>query len=200
MAQPDHVPLREADRVRPVERLPAPAAWVPDRPADLKGAGQPSGRLLGTQGPDQGYALTLAGRFADRLVLTPGERTEDALFGTLGVALKRAALFGRAPVAFDCELALGLFGFLGDAPADLLEWRRPLFQAAAHDYLAQRRISDLVPEATLRLSPAEVRARLSSWLSLVLAARDLGPGEVPVDPRLAGQAEHPLSQDVAHDL
>jgi hypothetical protein len=62
-----------------------------------------------------------------------------------------------------------LFGFLGDAPADLVEWRRPLFQAAAHDYPAQRRISDLVPEATLRLPPAEVRERLSTWRSLVMA-------------------------------
>lgn len=167
MAQPDHVPLKEADRVRPVDRLPTPAAWTADRPADLRGAAQPSGRLLGTQGPDQGYALTLARRFVDRVVLGPGERAEDAVAGCLGVALKRAALFGRAPVVFDYELALGLFGFLGEAPGDLLEWRRPLFQAAAHDYEAQRRISDLVPEATLRLPPGEIRDRLSDWRSLV---------------------------------
>lgn len=167
MAQPDHVPLQEADRVRPVERLPTPAAWVADRPADLRGVGQPSGRLLGTQGPDQGYALVLAGRFVDRLALGPDERAEDAVAGCLGVALKRAALFGRAPVAYDCELAFSLFGFLGDAPADLLSWRGHVFQAAAHDYPAQRRISDLVPDTTLRLSPAEVRARLAEWRSLV---------------------------------
>jgi hypothetical protein len=169
MAQPDHVPLNEADRLRPVERLPTPAAWMADRPADLRGAGQPSGRLLGTQGPDQGYALTLAGRFVDRLVLGPGERAGDAVVGCLGVALKRAALFGRAPVLFDYEVALRLFGFLGEAPADLVEWRRPLFQGAAKDYHAQRRISDLVPEDTLRLSPAEVLDRLLGWRSLITA-------------------------------
>ena len=169
MAQPDHVPLKQGDRVRPAERLPTPLAWMADRPADLREVGQPSGRLLGTQGPDQGYALTLARRFVDRLVLAPGERAEDAVAGCLGVALKRAALFGRAPVVFDYELALTLFGFLGDAPEDLVAWRRPLFQAAAHDYPAQRRIADLVPAATVRLSPAHVREHLSSWRSLVSA-------------------------------
>lgn len=169
MAQPDHVPLKQADRVRPAERLPTPLAWMADRPGDLKGVGQPSGPLLGTQGPDQGYALTLARRFVDRLVLDPGERPEDAVAGCLGVALKRAALFGRAPVVFDYELALTLFGFLGDAPAELVAWRRPLFQSAAHEYPAQRRIADLVPPATLRLSPAQVREHLASWRSLVTA-------------------------------
>ncbi len=83
------------------------------------------------------------------------------------VANRRAALFGRAPVAKDIELALVLFGFLGGAPADLVEWRASLFQAAAHHYQQQRSIVGAVSEETLRLSPADVRGRLSAWRSML---------------------------------
>ena len=90
------------------------------------------------------------------------------------VASRRAALFGRAPVAKDIELALVLFGFLGDAPADLVAWRAPMFQAAAHHYHQQRAIAGSVSEATLRMTPADVRSRLSEWSSLVsFAAPDI---------------------------
>ena len=77
--------------------------------------------------------------FEDRLELTGGITAEDALVGCAAVASRRAALFGRAPVAKDIELALVLFGFLGGAPDDLVAWRAPLFQAAAHHYHQQRR-------------------------------------------------------------
>jgi hypothetical protein len=65
-----------------------------------------------------------------------------------------------------------LFGFLpGDAPAPagLVGFRKPLFQAAAHHYWDQREIADVVPEETLRLTPAEVRERVGSgaWESLL---------------------------------
>ena len=60
-------------------------------------------------------------------------------------------MFGRAPVAKDIELGLILFGFLGGAPDDLVAWRAPLFQAAAHHYRQQRAIAGAVPEETLRL-------------------------------------------------
>ena len=71
--------------------------------------------------------------------------------------------------------ALVLFGFLGDAPADLIEWRTPLFQAAAQDYVAQRRIVDSVPTEQLQLTPDQVRARLADWRSLVLASSPSTP-------------------------
>ena len=73
-------------------------------------------------------------------------------------ALKRAALFGRAPVADDLEMAFGLFGFLDEplvGPA--LEERRRLFAEASHHhhYTEVRRIVDLVPDATLGLTRQE---------------------------------------------
>lgn len=167
MAQPDYVPLSTADKVRAPERLPAPKAWRPDRPAEIKGNTHPTGPRLGTPGPDQGYALKLARQFEGKLKLGPAEHAEDAVAGCLGVALKRASLFGRAPVVHDLALAFTLFGFLDEEPADLLAFRAPLFQEAAHDYSRRRGIADRVPESTLRLTPAEVAARLEAWRDLL---------------------------------
>lgn len=168
MTQPSYVPISEADQVRPAYRLRTPTHWRPDRVADLKVAEQPTGPSLGAPGPDQGYALLVAHRlFEQRLVLSPGVTAEDALVGASAVASARAARFGRAPVAKDVELALVLFGFLGEAPAELVAWRTPLFQAAAHHYDVQRRIVETVPEPTLRLTPDQARAQLSDWRTLL---------------------------------
>ncbi len=188
MPQPEYVPIATSDRVRPAERLPVPAAWTASRPADLDGPDHPSGQALGTPGPDQGYALRLARHFRDRLVLTDGISAEDAIAGGLGGGLRRAALFGRAPVIHDLELSFTLWGFLGGAPDDLIADRRALFAGAAHHYRDQRAITGRVPDSTLRLTPAEVRDRLDDWRSLVAAdpgvdlAADLAaaePGAVP---------------------
>jgi hypothetical protein len=166
VTQPDHVPVAPADRVRQLERLPAPSRWRADRPGDITGI-QPAGHGLGVPGPDQGYGLKLANRFTDKLQLAAGEHTEDAVAGCLGVGLKRAALFGRGPVIYDFELAYDVWGFLGGAPSELLEFRRPLFESVAHEYSRQRDIVDLVPEATLRMTPAQVHERLADWKTLL---------------------------------
>jgi hypothetical protein len=172
MAQPDFVPVAPGDRVRTPERMPAPEHWVLDRPGELAGLRPPVGPAFGVPGPDQGYALRLARRFEGGLALAPGEHAEDAVAGAIGVALKRAARFGRSPVIYDLELAFSLFGYLGEAgavPADLVEFRRGYFEAASHDYWDQREIADLVPDSTLALSPADVRSRVAAgdWRSLL---------------------------------
>ena len=168
MAQPDFVPMTLGDRVRTADVLPIPDRWEATRPGELEGLRPPEGRSFGNTGPDQGFGLKLAKRFLDRLELQPGEHAEDAISGCLGVALRRAAKFGRAPVIYDFELAFSLFGFLGGAPAELLEFRRSFFDAASHDYWDQRDIADLVTEETLALSPAEVRGRLGEWRSMLV--------------------------------
>ena len=168
MAQPDFVPMTLGDRVRTADTLPIPDRWEATRPGELEGLRPPEGRSFGNTGPDQGFALKLAKRFADRLELAPGEHAEDAISGCVGVALRRAARFGRAPVIYDLELAFTLFGFLGGAPAELVEFRRPYFDAASHDYWDQRDIADLVHDDTLALSPADVRARLGEWRSMLV--------------------------------
>jgi len=169
MTQPEYVPIASTARVRPAERLPPARTWRAQRPGDLKGPMHPGGHGFGTPGPDQGYALKLAHQMAGRLQPAEDEDLHDAVEGCLGTALRRAALFGRAPVIWDLELAFTLWGYMGDAPADLVQERIGLFKGAAHDYWLQRAIADRVPEATLRLTPAQVRARLKDWRSLLPA-------------------------------
>lgn len=161
MAAPDYVPndTAVADRhyVSPPRR---PQPWVADRPAELT-EGQPSGAGLGVPGPDQGYALRLARHFESQLLLGPGEHSADAIAGCVGVALKRAAAFGRAPVAADLEVAFRVFGFLPPAPDEsLMAWRKELFAGVSHPhhYAEARQLVGLVPEAILRMAPGEVEA------------------------------------------
>jgi hypothetical protein len=171
MTQPSYVPIVEADQVRPAYHLRTPGDWRQRRVAELVTPDWPRGREMGTPGPDAGYAMLLAHElFAERVDTSDAVSVEDALAGCAVVAGARAALFGRAPVAKDVELALTLFGFLGGAPADLVAWRTPLFQAVSHRYQEQRRIAGAVPEATLRLGADAVRARLGDWRSLIDAA------------------------------
>jgi len=139
------------------------------RPGDLHGA-QPQGRHLGSPGPDQGYAFVLAHRFEGRLYLTGGEHEVDAIAGCTAVALKRASTFGRAPVMHDLTVAFTIWGFLREAPEDLVELRKPLFAEVAnpHHYPEQRRIVDMVPGEALRQSPQQVaETHLRDWRSLL---------------------------------
>lgn len=162
MAAPRYVPTKAIDDTRLYTSSPRrPDGWHQDRPAELL-QGQEWGDRLGSPGPDQGFGLTLAERFQGKLSLRPGEHEKDAIAGCLAVALKRASLFGRAPVIHDLTIAFTIWGFLDEqAPDELVALRRGLFEEVAHPhhYAEQRTIADRVPEATLRLSPAEVTRR-----------------------------------------
>lgn len=169
MAAPKFVPVAPLGAYREAEGLPVPDAWQPTRPAEL-GVSAPTGRMMGRPGPDQGYALTLARRFHGQLALLEGEDEHDVVAGCLGVALKRAALYGRAPVIHDLELAFSVFGYLGGTIAeDLRKFRVKLFQSAGHHYEQQRAIADLVPESTLRMTPGQVKQALGAgWKKLLV--------------------------------
>jgi hypothetical protein len=170
VAAPEHVPVDRTRYLRTYESPPRRAgSWLADRPGELA-EGQPHGDQLGNPGPDQGYVLTLARRFAGKLELTPGEHERDALAGAVAVALKRASLFGRAPVVHDLTVALTIWGFLGPAPVDLVAARKPRFEEVAHPhhYTEQRVIADLVPDEVLRMAPQQVtEAHRADWRSLL---------------------------------
>jgi hypothetical protein len=138
-----------------------PEAWSPVRPGAVEGL-QPRGERLGAQGPDQGFALTIASKLSPRLRVSGRERVDDAIRGCVGIALKRASLFSRAPVVHDLHIAFTMWGFFDESPpADLLELRADLFEGVGnvnHHYAEGRHIADLVPDATLRMTPAEVTA------------------------------------------
>ena len=173
MAAPEYVPVLPGDKGRVVYESPnhVPDAWQPRRPAELPGR-QPTGPRLGYQGPDQGFALRLATSFHGRLRLVPGEHEPDVTVGCVGIALRRASLFGRAPMIHDLTLAFTIWGFLDDAPpAELVALRREAFAEVghiAHHYEQARAIADRTPEATLRLSLDELHTRYpGSWRELV---------------------------------
>jgi hypothetical protein len=154
-ASPDHVPQR----------------WTNDRPGDLRG-GQPRGPLLGYQGPDQGYALALADRLRDELHLQQAEVADDVLAAVTAIGLRRASMFGRAPVIHDLRIAATIWGFLDPEPrVELVQIRRPLVEGlgnVTHHYGALRALVDSTPEATLRMSPEQVyTAYPTQWRELL---------------------------------
>jgi hypothetical protein len=171
MAAPRFAPVPPTEQVRAYaspEHVPDP--WLADRPGEIDGP-QPSGALLGTQGPDQGYALVLARRLAPEVRLQPGDKLDDAVRGSLGIALRRASMFSRAPVIHDLTVAFTMWGWFDEQPpAELVERRRQLFQGVgnvAHHYVEARAIVDLVPESSLRLAPAAVQSQYPSrWREL----------------------------------
>jgi hypothetical protein len=173
VSAPQFVPTKPAQRVRSYESPPRrPEPWLADRPGEVVvDAYQPRGELLGNQGPDQGYVLTLLPLFEGKLHLAEGEDIADVRAGCVDVALKRASLLGRAPVVHDLTVAFGLFGYLDPSPpADLVEVRRDLFAAVSnpHHYELRRAVPDAVPESTLRKSHAAVLAEQArDWRSLL---------------------------------
>lgn len=156
-------------------------SWRADRPGDLPNSPLPSGGGYGHQGPDQGYALNLAKRFIPLLKLQPGESVNDVVAGCVTVALKRASLFGRAPLAEDLRVAFAHWGFLDDpslgedeeveevgedgedaaelaagAESPVITDRRALFAGAGgHDgYACRCRIADSVSPSALGVPAA----------------------------------------------
>ena len=88
------------------------------------------------------------------------------------IALRRASLYGRAPVIHDVRIGFTIWGFLDPSPpADLVALRRPLFEGVAnslHHYDERRALVDSVPEATLRMTPDQVRSSYpGSWSALL---------------------------------
>jgi hypothetical protein len=162
MAAPRFAPTPPTEEVRAYASPPhVPDGWIPGRPGEIDGP-QPSGARLGSQGPDQGYALVLARHLTPKVRLQPGEKLDDAVRGSLGIALRRASMYSRAPVVHDLTIAFTIWGWFDEQPpAELVERRRALFDGVGnvvHHYDEARAIVDMVPESTLRSTPAEVQA------------------------------------------
>ena len=152
MAVDPYVPVSPEDAPRQSVAIPPARGWKASRPGDIDpevGVGC-RGVLFGTPGPDSGYALVLAERFRDRIKAVAPETADDAEALAAGLAMRRAALFGRAPVVSDLEVALRLFGWLDDPPPELVEWRRFAVAGVEHDYARRLALIDAVPEEFLR--------------------------------------------------
>ena len=148
---------RQEPNLPPGVKMPAARSWVANRPGDLP-AGWPTGKLLGSPGPNIGYALTLANRVRDQLALAPHEHADDAIAVVAEIAMRRAALFGRAPVMRDVEFGMQILGYRGGADADFVAWRTRAVRGAHHDYYERRSLVDAIPADILRLVPSALPA------------------------------------------
>ena len=172
MSAPKYRPVAPNDSTRFYESPDhVPDTWMPDRPGEIDGF-QPSGDRLGSPGPDQGFAIKIANSLRPLLHHTAGENEDDIVQGCLGVALRRASLFSRAPVVHDLTVAFTIWGFYDEDPdPELVRARSAMFEGlrhVGHHYTEARQVADAVPESTLRMSPEAVgSAYASDWRSLL---------------------------------
>lgn len=152
---------RQEPNLPPGVKMPPARAWLANRPGDLPN-GQPHGKLLGSPGPNVGYALTLANRLRNRFALARHEHAADAVAVVAEIAMRRAALFGRAPVITDVEVGMQIMGYTGDADADadFVEWRVRAVQGAQHNYYERRALVDATPVDIIRLAPSALPAQV----------------------------------------
>ena len=159
MAQPPYVPHAAGATARHYSSPPQRrGGWRADRPGEPAEGPLPAGEGFGYQGPDQGYALRLAKRFVPRLALQTGEKAGDVVAGCVTVAMKRASLFGRAPIAADLQVAFDQWSYLdAGAPIEVVASRQELFAGAGgHDgYPIRCRIADEVPPEVLGCPTAQ---------------------------------------------
>lgn len=150
--------------------------WYTDRPGDFAVAPDQPDRDaggVGAPGPDQGYALKLIPLLRDELRVSERENIEDAERLVVGIGLKRASLFSRAPILTDLRIAAVIWGLLdAQAPAELVAERAPRIESLRHwieTYPRLRAAIDTVPTETLRGSLDEVTAAYQAdWRSQLI--------------------------------
>lgn len=170
MSQPQYVPSAPGAKAHYTSPPKRDRSWTATRPGDVVRDGQPEGDLLGSQGPDQGFALRLARRFEPELVLYDGEHAADVQAGCVAIALKRASAFGRAPTVHDLRCAYSIFGFLDPNPdRDLVVLRKALFEEVAHPhhYTERRNIVDAVSTDFLRRPHGQVIEQAADWRTVL---------------------------------
>ena len=159
---------RQLPNLSPGVTYPPARSWRADRPGDLVDGVQPRGALLGSPGPNVGYALLLTHRVAETFDRSSLEHGEDVEAVEAALAMKRAASFGRAPVAADVECSALVLGYLGSPSSAFVELRAEAIDDAHHDYEAVRTICDAVPLEVLRLAPGALTSRVADVQAALL--------------------------------
>lgn len=150
----------DRDTVYRPEQLPPPKPWFAARPAEI--AADPDAATFGAVGPDMGYARTLLALFTKRLV-PGGCNRGDLLDAGAAIGMRRAALYGRAPIPEDLEVAFLLLGALDGVPGD---WGRAggavaeLVDGVRYKPARAAQLAAAVPEAWLLRKPGGVRKEL----------------------------------------
>jgi hypothetical protein len=161
---------RQAQNLAPGVVLPPARSWRLHRPGDEVAIGQPHGEMFGDPGPNIGYALALVHRAQSRFALAPHEHFEDAAAVVGELAMRRAASYGRAPVAADVDCAMLVFGYRGGCAPDFAAWRAARVQGAHHDYPRRRAFVEAVTIDELRLAPQALTSRVEELRPRIRAA------------------------------
>lgn len=162
MAAPEYVPSAPTTQRHYNSPPQRGGGWSADRPGETFANDSAVGTRLGSQGPDQGFAITLTKVFDGKLELADGEHASDVHAGCVAVATKRASQFHRAPVVHDLRIAYTLFGFLDQNPdPELVAFRKELFAEVHYSfhYFERRAIADLVSDEVLAQTPDAVATR-----------------------------------------
>jgi hypothetical protein len=171
MAAPEYVPTAVNAKAHYSSPPQRPGGWKAERPGETVGRNVATAAALGSHGPDQGYALTLTSVFDDKLQLKDGEHRSDVDAGCVAVAMKRASLFGRAPVVHDLRIAYRIFGFLEPDPdPELVALRKEMFAEVHYSfhYFERRAIADSIDDDVLALTPdAVASAHRADWRQLI---------------------------------
>lgn len=153
MSQPSYAPVKRLDKPVSYRQLRTPNLTGLERPAELRGpkAGKVP-QLSGFPGPDQGYVLNFVKELISEVQLAEGENVNDVKWGLVLFALKRASLFGRAPVKKDLEAAANFFGFFSkEHDAEFLSKRKEILRGVSHSYERQREFAEQLPVDILSL-------------------------------------------------
>ena len=115
--------------------------------------------------------MKLVNLLDDKVHVTSGESEEDAKAGAVAIAMRRASIFGRAPILSDLEMAFVLWGFLDEQPDPaLVTERKKYFEGASYHtgYPLLRLLASAVPVETLRLTLSQVYSKhAANWAALL---------------------------------
>ena len=148
---------RQEPNLVPGVTVPPARAWRVGRPGDEVALGQPEGPLLGNPGPNVGYAVKLVHRVMREAVLAEGEHAHDVEAVIAGIAMKRAASFGRAPTIDDVRIASELLGYTAEVDSAFVDWRVGAVHEAGHAYPVRRAVVDGVDEQYVKQPAGVVR-------------------------------------------
>ena len=150
---------------RRASRCRRPAGGGRTAPGDLGGSEAARGRAARPPGPER--RLRLHARRARRRPARARARpkhADDVIAVIAEIAGKRAALFGRAPVIGDVDVAIGAARLRRQRRRRVRRRRaRCSCTKPAHDYRRRRALVDAVPDALLRRKPDEVGAEIDEW-------------------------------------
>ena len=167
MATPRFVPVGPRERARPIDFAGIPPARR-TQPRAGEVLHQPRARGFGVPCPDGGYALLLAREVAGDLALAAGDQREDAVWAIATVAMRRAAVVGRAPVIYDVLFASALLAYDDPDALECAVLRARLLSGVAHDPDLRQWLSDAVNSAA-EVSVRSTAEAIATWRCTILA-------------------------------